>query len=74
MKLQKYRNGHIYKERNKLIYRTESGKTERSYDSIKELLEGENGTSYKAATQEADEETTPEVVAETTPEEQIDES
>ena len=47
MKLQKFRNGHIYKERGNFVYSTESGKTERSYDSIKELIEGENGTSNK---------------------------
>lgn len=73
MKLQAFKNGHIYKERNGIIYRTASGKTERSYSSIKELLEGENGTSYKEPTQEADQGTTTEVVAETSPEE-IDES
>lgn len=75
MKLQPYKNGFIYKERNKFIYRTESGTTERVYDSIKELVTGEtSGTSRKKSKKKTTRRTTPEVVAETTPEEQIDES
>lgn len=64
MKLQKYKNGFIFKERGEIIYRTESGKTERRYGSIKELVEGENGKpSQKDQAHEGS--ATIEVVAET---------
>ena len=42
-KLQSHKNGAIYKDRGKYLYITESGKTKRVYDSISELVEGENG-------------------------------
>ena len=42
-KLQNHKNGGIYKQGGKYLYITESGKTKRVYDSISELVEGENG-------------------------------
>lgn len=52
MKLQDYKNGAIYKINGKLVYRTESGKTEREYDTIQQLIEGENGKQSKKPTAE----------------------
>ena len=43
MKLQDYKQGEIHKRGGKVYYQSKSGKTVREYNSIKELLKGENG-------------------------------
>jgi hypothetical protein len=61
------KHGKIYKVNNKYEYRSLSGKTVRVYDSIKQLVEGENGQQNNQA-EPQEETTTPEVVAEATDE------
>lgn len=59
-KLQPYKNGAIYKHKNKYLYITESGKTRREYRSIKELNRSESPIT-KTVNAEKLEETTEEV-------------